>query len=33
MDEPIVNTPQHAIDCFMQTGMDVLVIENFIIVK
>jgi carbamoyltransferase len=33
MDEPIVNTPQDAIDCFMQTGMDILVIENFIIVK
>lgn len=33
MDEPIVNTPRDAIDCFMQTGMDILVIENFMVVK
>jgi carbamoyltransferase len=33
MDEPIVNTPQDAIECFMQTGMDILVIENFMVVK
>ncbi|HEX8022846.1 carbamoyltransferase C-terminal domain-containing protein, partial [Mucilaginibacter sp.] len=33
MDEPIVNTPQDAIDCFMQTGMDILVIENFMVIK
>ncbi|MDB5148835.1 MAG: uncharacterized protein JWQ57_2855 [Mucilaginibacter sp.] len=33
MDEPIVNTPQQAIDCFMQTDMDVLVIDNFIAEK
>lgn len=30
-NEPIVNTPQQAIDCFLRTDMDVLVIENFII--
>jgi len=33
MDEPIVNTPQQAIDCFMQTGIDVLVIDGFIAEK
>lgn len=33
MDEPIVNTPLEAINCFKQTGMDVLVIEDFIIEK
>jgi carbamoyltransferase len=30
-NEPIVNTPQEAIDCFLRTKMDVLVIENWII--
>jgi carbamoyltransferase len=33
MDEPIVNTPLEAINCFKQTDMDVLVIEDFIIRK
>ncbi|QEM10668.1 carbamoyltransferase [Mucilaginibacter rubeus] len=33
MDEPIVNTPQEAIDCFLQTDMDVLIIENFLVEK
>lgn len=33
MDEPIVNTPQQAIDCFMQTNMDCLVMENFLVIK
>jgi carbamoyltransferase len=33
MDEPIVNTPTEAIACFRQTGMDVLVMGNFIIKK
>ncbi|MEO8885810.1 MAG: carbamoyltransferase [Mucilaginibacter sp.] len=33
MDEPIVNTPIEAIDCFKHSEMDVLVIENFIIEK
>jgi carbamoyltransferase len=33
MDEPIVNTPQQAIDCFMQTGMDVLVIGSYLTEK
>lgn len=30
-NEPIVNSPQHAIDCFLRTNMDMLVLENFII--
>ncbi|WP_114940732.1 carbamoyltransferase family protein [Mucilaginibacter endophyticus] len=33
MDEPIVNTPQEAADCFLQTDMDVLVIEDFLVEK
>lgn len=32
-DEPIVNTPENAYDCFMKSGMDVLVLENYLIVK
>jgi len=32
-DEPIVNTPEDAYLCFMKTGMDVLVLENYIIEK
>ena len=32
-NEPIVNHPQEAIDCFMRTGMDMLVLENYIITK
>ncbi len=31
--EPIVNSLEDAIRCFMQTNMDILVIENFIIEK
>ena len=30
-NEPIVNKPSEAIDCFLRTKMDVLVIENFLI--
>jgi carbamoyltransferase len=30
-NEPIVNSPQEAIDCFLRTQMDVLAIENFLI--
>ena len=30
-NEPIVNNPNEAIDCFLRTKMDILVIENFII--
>lgn len=32
-NEPIVNTPLEAIDCFLRTKMDVLVIEDYIIHK
>lgn len=31
--EPIVNTPQEAYRCFMYTDMDMLVLENFVLLK
>lgn len=31
--EPIVNTPENAYKCFMFTDLDVLVIENFVLLK
>ena len=31
--EPIVNSPKDAYVCFMRTGMDVLVLENYILLK
>ncbi|MFN4830563.1 MAG: carbamoyltransferase C-terminal domain-containing protein, partial [Sphingomonadales bacterium] len=30
-NEPIVNTPQEALDCYLRTSMDMLVMENCII--
>jgi carbamoyltransferase len=30
-NEPIVGTPQHAIDCFLRTGMDLLVLGNWMV--
>ena len=30
-NEPIVRNPQEAIDCFLRTNMDVLVLEDWII--
>ena len=30
-NEPIVNTPQEALDCFLRTKMDILVLGNFIL--
>ena len=30
-NEPIVESPQQAIDCFLRTNMDILVLENWII--
>jgi carbamoyltransferase len=30
-NEPIVNTPAEALDCYLRTQMDVLVLENFVI--
>jgi len=32
-NEPIVNTPEEAIDCFLRTEMDMLVLENFIVTR
>jgi carbamoyltransferase len=31
--EPIICTPEEAVECFMGTGMDVLVLENIVIFK
>ncbi len=31
--EPIVCTPEHAYRCFMATNRDVLVIEDFVLLK
>ncbi|RJQ31198.1 hypothetical protein C4572_02915 [Candidatus Parcubacteria bacterium] len=31
--EPIVNTPQNALNTFYKSGMDVLVLENFLIIR
>ena len=30
-NEPIVNTPAEALDCFLRTNMDMLVLEDFVI--
>ena len=30
-NEPIVNTPTEALDCFLRTDMDMLVLENIIV--
>ncbi|HZV69771.1 MAG TPA: carbamoyltransferase C-terminal domain-containing protein [Saprospiraceae bacterium] len=30
-NEPIVNTPKEALDCFLRTHMDMLVLENYVI--
>lgn len=32
-NEPIVNTPKEALDCYLRTKMDVLVLSNFVIVR
>lgn len=32
-NEPIVNTPQQALDCFLRTEMDMLVLENIVITR
>jgi carbamoyltransferase len=31
--EPIVNTPQQAIDCFLRTGMDALFLGDYMLIK
>lgn len=33
MGEPIINTPQEAIRCFYSTGIDVLILERYVLVK
>jgi carbamoyltransferase len=30
-NEPIVNNPEHALDCYLRTKMDMLVLENYVI--
>ena len=30
-NEPIVNSPEHALDCYLRTDMDMLVLENCVI--
>ena len=30
-NEPIVNTPEHALDCFLRTKMDMLVLGNIVV--
>ena len=30
-NEPIVRTPDHAINCYLRTNMDVLVMQNWVI--
>ncbi|MDX1406929.1 MAG: carbamoyltransferase C-terminal domain-containing protein [Saprospiraceae bacterium] len=30
-NEPIVNTPEHALECFLRTKMDMLVMENIVV--
>ena len=30
-NEPIVNSPEHALECFLRTSMDMLVLENCVV--
>lgn len=32
-NEPIVNTPEHALECFLRTQMDMLVLENVVVFR
>ena len=32
-NEPIVNAPVHALDCFLRTSMDMLVLGNVVLVR
>jgi len=32
-NEPIVNSPEHALECFLRTSMDMLVLENCVITR
>ena len=33
MGEPIINRPEEALRCFYSTGIDTLVLENFVLTK
>lgn len=30
-NEPIVDTPEHALECYLRTNMDMLVLENCVV--
>jgi carbamoyltransferase len=32
-NEPIVNSPEEALECFLRTSMDMLVLENCVITR
>ncbi|MGN6295925.1 MAG: carbamoyltransferase C-terminal domain-containing protein, partial [Ginsengibacter sp.] len=32
-NEPIVNTPEEALNCFLRTNMDMLILENILITR
>ena len=32
-NEPIVKTPEEALDCFLRTEMDMLVMENWVVTR
>ncbi|HRK74593.1 MAG TPA: carbamoyltransferase C-terminal domain-containing protein, partial [Rhodothermales bacterium] len=32
-NEPIVNAPEHALDCYLRTHMDLLVLGNLVIAR
>ena len=32
-NEPIVSTPEQAIDCFLRTNMDFLAIQDYLLVR
>jgi carbamoyltransferase len=32
-NEPIVNSPEHALECFLRTNMDMLVLENCVVTR
>ena len=32
-NEPIVMSPDHALECFLRTKMDILVLNNFVILR
>ena len=32
-NEPVVNSPKHAIECFLRTNLDILVLGNYILKK